>query len=372
MTPTSIFYNYTSLVKTIKNTQNYVKCILSGICIFVLASNLIGCNEQQVWEESNDDNGHILIGQSTVTLTPNHILSIKSEQYQPSLTLVGRVLPNEQTTITSPSTAKVNSLNVKKGDMVKKDDILFTLKDSAKTIVIDNLVNNNSLIDYRNQQANIQNILAPFDGVVTQIYTKNSNTLISKGDAILKLETPNKLKFIGLLPQYTKSRISVGQHVNFTVKSPKNSDQIRLQTNLKDKILYTGQVSEVIELESSHKVAVHVHILNDADTTPPPIGTSVQGKLDYGQLDVGTIVTQEAVHGTGLSIFTKAENEVLAPVKAHVWIVNQDSTLSYQAVEVIRYNENGNNYLVSGIPSESLIVNAKLPPSAVGKRLKIS
>lgn len=342
-------YHHNNLLKNILSyTQSYGLISLYTLGAIAGIATITGCNEQQTWQEISDDNGHILIGQTTVTLTPKHIIAIKSEQYQPSLTLIGRIVPNQQTTLTAPTNIQLSNLMVKQAQQVKKEEPLFTLTKLNPTLA-----------------DTPQNVVAPFDGRITQIYYKNIPSMVDKGSPILKIDTPNQLKFIGLLPFYTQSRISIGQHVNFTVNSSQNN-------NKTDNTLYTGQVSEVIELPNSHKVAVHVHVLPDDGLPTLPVGTSVQGKLNYGQLDIATIVTAKAVHGDALSIFKQTDHQILAPVKAHVWIVNQDSSLAYQPVEVIRYDESSDNFLVSGIPSESLIVTANLPKTADGKRLKIS
>ncbi|PIE47295.1 MAG: hypothetical protein CSA42_04235 [Gammaproteobacteria bacterium] len=375
-----------------------VACVMVACCL-----SLNGCKKHEPVIESHDDHGLILIGDTHVTLTPKHIASIKSEQYQPSLNLYGQLSPTQQTSIKFDSNIKIKSLLCQKGQLVKKGDVLFTYtilpslltsRDIAKpTSEIDanhkdkNLaeqvgtdINNtvkkigDNLQDIQN---NIQNIeednpqittikseevfeyKAPFNGQINPIYYQ-TNSEVAINSPVLNIQSVNMLKFIGLLPAYTKPRLIIGQHVNLALDDAPEVKGL------------TGQVSKVVELKNQHKVAVHVQMVENTNQYLPKIGAMVTGRLNYGQLDVGTLVDKSAIHDADLSVFSSPDAHVAAPIKAFVWIVNQDKLLARQSVEVIRFNKKSQQYLVSGIPSDTLVILADLPKDAEGKTLHIS
>lgn len=373
-----------------------VACILVACCF-----SLNGCKKQEPVVESHDNHGLILIGDTHVTLTPEHIASIKSEQYQPSLNLYGQLSPAQQTTIKFDSKIKIKSFLCQKGQMVKKGEVLFTYtvlpslltsrdiaKQSSKTEegtrnlaeqvsddinntvkkIGDNLqglqndiqtteADNTQITTNKNEE--VFEYTAPFDGQISPIYYQ-ANDEVGINAPILNIQSIDMLKFIGLLPAYTKPRLIIGQHVNLALDDAPEVKGL------------TGQVSDVVELKTQHKVAVHVQMVENTNQYLPKIGAMVTGRLDYGQLDIGTLVDESAIHDADLSEFSSPDAHVAAPIKAFVWIVNQDKLLARQAVEVISFNAQSQQYLVSGIPSDTLIVLADLPKDAEGKTLQIS
>lgn len=373
-----------------------VACILVACCF-----SLNGCKKQEPVVESHDNHGLILIGDTHVTLTPEHIASIKSEQYQPSLNLYGQLSPAQQATIKFDSKIKIKSFLCQKGQMVKKGEVLFTYtilpslltsrdiaKQSSKTEdetknlaeqVSDDINNTVKKIgdNLQGLQNDIQTIekdntqittnkneevfeyTAPFDGQISPIYYQ-ANDEVGINAPILNIQSIDMLKFIGLLPAYTKPRLIIGQHVNLALDDAPEVKGL------------TGQVSDVVELKTQHKVAVHVQMVENTNQHLPKIGAMVTGRLDYGQLDIGTLVDESAIHDADLSEFSSPDAHVAAPIKAFVWIVNQDKLLARQAVEVISFDTQSQQYLVSGIPSDTLIVLADLPKDAEGKTLQIS
>lgn len=203
----------------------------------------------------------------------------------------------------------------------------------------------------------VSELLAPYTGQVMHSYLPyiNKSTPLNQGQPLLTFSDTREFHFISILPEYTRSQISVGQVVNF---SPQNTVM---------PIKMTGQIAKIDPI-SNKSLAVTITVIED-DKSRPYLkeGLWVQGKVDYGQIEVGTLVAKSAVMGADLSAFLQPHAHVAAPIKAYVWIINQDLTLTRQPVMVVRYDAQTQQYLVSGIPPEVLICLANLPKSAEGK-----
>lgn len=203
----------------------------------------------------------------------------------------------------------------------------------------------------------VSELLAPYTGQVMHSYLPyiNKSTPLNQGQPLLTFSDTREFHFISILPEYTRSQISVGQVVNF---SPQNTVM---------PIKMTGQIAKIDPI-SNKSLAVTITVIED-DKSRPYLkeGLWVQGKVDYGQIEVGTLVAKSAVMGADLSAFLQPHAHVAAPIKAYVWIINQDLTLTRQPIMVVRYDAQTQQYLVSGIPPEVLICLANLPKSAEGK-----
>lgn len=203
----------------------------------------------------------------------------------------------------------------------------------------------------------VSELLAPYTGQVMHSYLPyiNKSTPLNQGQPLLTFSDTREFHFISILPEYTRSQISVGQVVNF---SPQNTIM---------PIKMTGQIAKIDPI-SNKSLAVTITVIED-DKSRPYLkeGLWVQGKVDYGQIEVGTLVAKSAVMGADLSAFLQPHAHVAAPIKAYVWIINQDLTLTRQPIMVVRYDAQTQQYLVSGIPPEVLICLANLPKSAEGK-----
>ena len=207
----------------------------------------------------------------------------------------------------------------------------------------------------------VSELLAPYTGQVMHSYLPyiNKSTPLNQGQPLLTFSDTREFHFISILPEYTRSQISVGQVVNF---SPQNTVM---------PIKMTGQIAKIDPI-SNKSLAVTITVIED-DKSRPYLkeGLWVQGKVDYGQIEVGTLVAKSAVMGADLSAFLQPHAHVAAPIKAYVWIINQDLTLTRQPIMVVRYDAQTQQYLVSGIPPEVLICLANLPKSAEGKVARI-
>lgn len=96
------------------------------------------------------------------------------------------------------------------------------------------------------------------------------------------------------------------------------------------------------------------------------------GRVNYGQIAVGTIVPELAIHDADLSALKRPPYQPITPLTANVWIVKQDQRLTRQPVEIIEYNPDTEQYLIAGVNNDSLICLADLPVESAGKKVVIS
>ncbi|MBS9779366.1 MAG: hypothetical protein KGV51_01945 [Moraxellaceae bacterium] len=363
---------------------SYSRLPIIKTSLVVISLIITACQQAEIDAnaiEISDDLGKITISERRVTVEAEHITHIKSERYQPSLSLYGRLKPLQQATISTPERIKFLQIAVEEGDKVEKDDILFTALPAPQ---YQTPFNTDEI-----------SITAPVSGVVRNLAFDNDSifnsflpTFSEKNQPILTIIDEENWQFISRLPLYTKSQLSVGQHVPFALVSNKQqakttSNKNNLPIETAEPIKLTGQIAD-IQIIPNKEISVSVHIApTESQKSKFQAGMQVQGKVDFGQIEVGTLVAKTGVHpilthekygglATDLSVFTQPHAHVVAPVKAYVWIVNQDRSLHKQLVDVIRYHSQSEQYVVAGIPNEVLICLADLPDEVEGRLAHIS
>jgi len=70
----------------------------------------------------------IVITNDSVTMTPEHILSIKPSRYQPSVGLQGRIEPIKQTKFTAAHPINVKEILISEGQWVEKETPLLIVR----------------------------------------------------------------------------------------------------------------------------------------------------------------------------------------------------------------------------------------------------
>ena len=391
-------------------------------------------------ENSETVNTPLLIRTDSITMTPDHILSVKPTRYQPSLGLEGEIEPIKKVNLTAGQALTVEKVLVKKNQWVEKGAPLFIVRrqtteiqqpadavaatNSAETIegnkkadikpeqsavnnqnsandtVIDSdkqtkqAVKNDAEIDaesdakmtaanskkpttdnvsssgsndgLNNTQENTQSeksynlitVRASFSGRIEKLYIKNEQK-VETHQPLLKLSDETELHFIATLPIDAESQISVGQTVNFTAEG------------LIDE--FTGQVSKLTTTQQPKQLLVAVNVVdNEVSRNQIRPDMKVTGRVDYGQIQVGTTVPKRALHNVDLTVLHKPPYKPLRPLIANVWIIKQDQRLTRQPVEVIEYDPLTKQYLIAGITNDSLICLANLPVESEGKKAVVS
>lgn len=416
----------TTMVTSMTASRYLRKSLYLFSVLFVAACQPSPVNESVVTdakEESADT--PLTITNDSVTMTPEHILSIKTSRYQPSLGLQGNIEPIQQTTFVAVHPITIEETLVSEGQWVEKGSPLVTFrrvgtaskvedlkKSTQETLeseganqiksenpqnpdtkspalsapnadiavvrktdnVNDKTSESNSAIDTdsknpinqnadvntvkQDAQYNLITIHASFSGRVESLSAIAGQKLAAR-DSLLQISDETKLHFMSTLPIQAKPQLSVGQTVNFTVEG------------LSDK--FTGQVSKLVSTSQPKKLLVYVNVIdNEASRDKLKPNMKVTGRVNYGQIDVGTIVPERALHDVDLTELQTPPYMPLQPLTANVWIIGQDQRLTRQPIEVVEYNPTTQQYLIAGVSNDSLICLADLPIDSKGKKVIVS
>ena len=403
---------------------------------FLSALLIVACqpspptSEPVTAENSEAFNTPLSIRADSITMTRDHILSVKPTRYQPSLGLEGDIEPIKKVNLLAAQALTVEQVLVKKNQWVEKGAPLFTVRrqvtpleltgsseqpanelvsanteatiednnnadinskqtaiDKAKTSANDTVMdsmqaevkitannnktnpqtndiasndelNNTQGVEKSEQSYSLITVRASFSGRVEKLYIKNEQKIEAR-QPLLNLSDETELHFIATLPIEAESQISVGQTVNFTAEG------------LIDE--FTGQVSKLTATAQPKQLLVYVNVVdNEVSRHQIRPDMKVTGRVDYGQIEVGTIVPKRALHDVDLTVLHKPPYKPLRPLIANVWIIKQDQRLTHQPVEVIEYDPLTEQYLIAGITNDSLICLANLPVESEGKKAVVS
>jgi len=390
--------------------------------LFIAACQPSPVNESTVTDtEAETADTPLIITSDSVTMTPEHILSIKPSRYQPSLGLQGNIEPIKQTTFVAVHPIRIEKTLVSEGQWVEKGTPLLVFRrtgtaskaedlkkpeqgnsesggtnqnnqedtqnsdansaqaapdadiavvrktDSDKTLeansAIDtdsNITNQNANINTSKQDAQYNSITihASFSGRVENLSADAGQQLAARA-SLLQISDETKLHFMATLPIQAKPQLSVGQTVNFTADG------------ISDK--FTGQVSKLVSTSQPKKLLVYVNVIdNEVSRDKLLPNMKVTGRVNYGQIDVGTIVPKRALHDVDLTELQTPPYMPLQPLTANVWIIGQDQRLTRQPIEVVEYDPTTQQYLIAGVSNDSLICLADLPVDSKGKKVIVS
>lgn len=402
---------------------------LLGVLLLVACQPPAPTDKRHVTEDRELPDTPLIISSDSITMTRDYILNIKPSRYQPSLGLQGNIEPIKQTRFIAAHALIVEQILVTKGQWVEAGTPLFIIRrltapdqqitttnlnvsessaskklssteqdnktlsstepditaNAAEADTLDHPVSNKT--DVGNNSAastsaansssntNTDNnknkdtltpekktqlitVRASFSGRVDNLYAQVGEQ-IAVGMPLLHLSDDTDLRFIATLPIQAEPQLSVGQNVNFTTKG------------MIDK--FTGQVSQLIPSAQPDQLLVYVHVINNevsrGKLVPKMLAT---GRVDYGQIEVGTIVPENALHDVDLTTIQTPPYQSLAPLTANVWTIKQDQRLTRQPVEVINYDPSTKQYLIAGISNDSLICLADLPVESAGKKVVVS
>jgi len=413
---------------TVMTASGYLRKSLYLLSLlFIAACQPSPVNESAVTDtEEQTADTPLIITSDSVTMTPEHILSIKPSRYQPSIGLQGNIEPINQTTFVAVHPIRVEKTLVSEGQWVEKGTPLLVfrrvgtvskaedLKNPAKDSLESDNANNansenmqkpdadsrpksaqstrdadiavvrktdtdktleaNSAVDTdgknpitqdadvdtakQNAQYNLITIHASFSGRVESL-SANAGQHLAAREPLLQISDETKLHFMATLPIQAKPQLSVGQTVNFTAEG------------ISDK--FTGQISKLVSTSQPKKLLVYVNVIdNDVNRDKLLPNMKVSGRVNYGQIDVGTIVPERALHDVDLTELQTPPYMPLQPLTANVWIIGQDQRLTRQPIEVVEYNPTTQQYLIAGVSNDSLICLADLPIDSKGKKVIVS
>lgn len=421
--------NVMTVSKILKNSSYLLSALLIAAC-----QPPTPTDDPMATENNPPVDTPVVITDDSITITPDHILSIKPSRYQPSLGLQGNIEPIKQTQFVTIHPINVEEVLVTKGQWVEKGTpllIVRRLETESKTVNSSNTsddtvadsgkfdqdtevqsgtdiakqtnaqdtsanakpnqpaVNNDTTIkktssdgteplttnaaiasssDYEvNSSKGIESskpqyklitIRASFSGRVENLYAKAGQKLEARMP-LLKFSDETKLHFTAMLPIQAEPQLSVGQTVNFTAE------------NILEK--FTGQISKLTATSQPKRLMVNVDVIdNEVSRKQLLPNMKVTGRVNYGQIDVGTIVPKRALHDVDLTELQVPPYKPLKPLTANVWIIGQDQHLKRYPIEVVEYNPSTEQYLIAGISNDSLICLADLPLDSDGKKVNVS
>ena len=201
-------------------------------------------------------------------------------------------------------------------------------------------------------------VRASFSGRIENLYIKEDDQLDPR-TTLLQLSDETKLHFMATLPIQAKPQLSVGQTVNFTTEGLSGQ--------------FTGQVSKLTATRQPKKLLVYVNVIdNEMSRDKLQPNMKVTGRINYGQIEVGTIVPKHALHDVDLTELQSPPYMPLSPLTANVWVIGQDQLLTRQPIEVVEYDPTTKQYLIAGVSNDSLICLADLPLDSKGKKVIVS
>ncbi|MDN6308238.1 HlyD family efflux transporter periplasmic adaptor subunit [Psychrobacter sp.] len=398
------------------------------------------CQPPPVDEPAIDDNNAkadapLVIDDDSVTMTPDHILSIKMVRYQPSLGLQGSIEPIRQSNFIAAHSVNVRKVLVSEGQVVESGTPLFIVRrlnatdkttenahsvtntdtnnyttpektdtsasdlDQKATETLENVgdteqthaqtamsgTETNSattstpetntsadIKDHSSENANTSTassrdsetqynwvtVRASFAGRVEKLTAKAGQDFSAR-TSLLQLGDENRWRFVATLPIQAEPQLSVGQTVNFSAEE------------IPEK--FTGQISKLTTTSQPKSLRVHVNVIDNVTSREKLLpDMQVTGRVNYGQIDVGTTVPERALHDVDLTELHKPPYKPLRPLAANIWIIGQDQRLTHQSIEVVEYNPATKQYLIAGVSNDSLIFLADLPIDAQGKRAIVS
>lgn len=429
----SLYNDMTIIMVTAMTASRHSKKSLYLLsALFIAACQPSPTTESAATKNQATEETALIITSDSVTMTPEHILSIKPSRYQPSLGLQGNIEPIKQTTFVAAHPIKIEKTLVSEGQWVEKGTPLIILRrvgtaskaknsdnpspnnleaentsqvksenaqnpdvslnsEAAQTAsdednaVIKNTANDSeealakdAVTDDANSNStsndteslsenntskptppyNLTTIYASFSGRVENL-SANAGQKLAARDPLLQISDETKLHFMATLPIQAKPQLSVGQTVNFTAEG--------LLDN------FTGQVSKLVSTNQPKKLLVYVNVIDNEISRDKLLpNMQVMGRVNYGQIDVGTIVPKRALHDVDLTELQTPPYMPLQPLTANVWIIGQDQRLTRQPIEVIEYNPTTQQYLIAGVSNDSLICLADLPIDSKGKKVIVS
>lgn len=330
--------------------KNFALFFFLIFCINVLA----GCQSEST--PSSFDNSRHNDPKSTdeIILKTSQIVPVKIKRYQPSFKLSGVIAPAQSVELIMPTEGQVSYL-ADDANVVQSGDIIAKLtieKPFNASIIEENSLLKNADYDPATQTYSIK---APFTGKIIHYASPQEHLL--KNAVVLDIVDNQQFKFISFAPIAARSYLKIGESVNFNLGQSTHS----------------GQVSQVT-VNNEH--LLRVHVLIGSDIQDLKIGQAVSGRVEYGQIDTAALIPNEAIFNEQLQPFFDHElllppHKPSQPISAVVWTIGQDEIISLNAVKIIEYLPKTQQYLVTGVNNNALLVASLLPLSANGKRVQL-
>ena len=184
-----------------------------------------GCSKNN---QGNEDSN---TGDSTPTVVPVKVDSIKTENLNVIVLAYGVTSAQQLYQVISPVTGVITKINFYNGDKVTKGETIASIitKESYAAVKGAETMMNNAVTDEQKKEAerslkiaeqssNQIIITAPFSGVLIN-RTKNENEIVNEGELIAALINKSSILFIAQVPADSIYKIKIGQPVQVSFPS---------------------------------------------------------------------------------------------------------------------------------------------------------
>lgn len=305
-----------------------------GVCLMMLACllSLTACKPKSA-TPSHD---------TPIILSTDQVASVKMTRYQPSLTLAGTIKPHRSQQLHMPFDGKILYI-AKTGTHHQAGNPLVQILPIHQSDI-------QTLATLKQYDAHSQSyqLMVDFDGTIDQQFVQAGDEVLAESTLLNVVDTKT-LDMVSLAPVSIKSYLHIGTTVQLNTQNTQQGH-------------FSGQISQIDEEQNLLKI--HIRIKPKPNQAPLALGQSVYGSLDYGQSAVAGLVPYLAIsneQGKALSLTQFHPPRPALPVKGYIWLIKQDHTLHKKLVDVIEYRQASNQFLVTGVSEDSLVVTT--PPN---------
>jgi len=146
---------------------------------------------------------------------PVKIAVVDKGNIQKKITIYGKLLPKQETKVSSQFTGRILNLTLSEGDRVVNGETIAVIQspqaEALQSVTPNNSLNNNE----QNSEIVPYPIRAPFSGIVTKKY-HYSGDVISAGETILKIQDDFIYYLWGQLPAAYLTDVKAGQQLKIT------------------------------------------------------------------------------------------------------------------------------------------------------------
>lgn len=336
--------------------MSYVICIVTrfGCCVIRLAPKILGLVL-----------GVLLLGcvsreRDAVVLEDTDTLAMKPTLYQPSFVLMGALESQDAYTVRAPYAGRIHRYLVNAYGAIDAHDVLLELALPALPVhapntfdVGDSSPSAGARAPLWTPPARAKYLLQSTQaGSITHYYAQVGDE-VNAGAPLVRVEDTKSLGFVTWISAQNAKYLALGQGVNLVPLSGQGAP-------------LNGQIAALTP--KADGVLVSVHLIN-ADAHLLHAKSLYGAHVEFGQMQVGTLVPKHALHGANLSGLKTPPHRPLMPLFAGIWTVDQAGILAFLRVQVVAYLPDQDQYLIDDIGQGKRIITAPLTADKVGKRL---
>ena len=412
---------------TMPNKLFLTPTIFVGCVITAIALLQSGC-QKKTDTTSNQETTHTnspkvaasaTVASDEIQLLSSDVITVKAEQFQPSVNVTGTLQPSEHTAVQSTVNAQVQQVLADVGKAVAKGEPLVRLDitDSknqlaqaqadvaaaqAQLIVANKLAQRNKIlldqgfvsqIEYERSMADAiaqresinakqaklnsakkmygdTTLYAPTTGIISS-RSVNVGQVVAPNQPLMEIIDPNKLEFAANVPSEAQTALKIGQNVPFDIGNIGGDSGT---DNQHQPFKFMGQISRISPQVDAvtRQLTIYVTVKPSQNNRQLRAGMYATGQLDYGQAQVGVLVPMSAVIlDMPASPATAAKTPAPSALPtATVLLIDEQQLIQKQAVQIIKRYDNTSQYLLAGIKEGTTVITAHLNNQDVGKKVR--